>query len=311
MSAAPKVLIVRFSAIGDTLMDTWAVSSLRRNCPEATIHWLVESRCAPVLDTGRLLDRRIEVPRKGADGQKSKGTMLKQLRLYASLRSEDYDVGVDLQGHSKTVIALRLAAPRRRFLARAKDTLAGWMGPVAPHKGTHHVEIAAEVLERATGIALTVDERPILPPAPACERDLALIAVSAGRPERALNQAAITAVARSLVSGGMRVELIGGPNDSAPSDSGGAENRVGKMSLAETLARVAQSSLLVAGDTGAGHMAAAYGTPVVSVFGPAPSALTRPWTDRLERIEGGERTDSVDGATILAACDRLRERCGF
>ncbi|RYG86643.1 hypothetical protein EON77_03430, partial [bacterium] len=185
---------MRFSAIGDTIMDTWAVSSLRRERPETTIHWLVESRCASVLDTTRLLDRRIEVPRKGADGRKARGMMLRQMRLYASLRSERYDVGVDLQGHSKTAIALRLAAPRARYLARAKDSLAARAGRVLPHTAEHHTPIAAEVLGQATGTTLSVEGSPIMPPAPPREPGLALIAVSAGRAERALAPAAITEV---------------------------------------------------------------------------------------------------------------------
>lgn len=291
-------------------MAAWAVSALRREAPDAAITWLVEERCAPTIEMGRLVDRRVELPRKAGDGRKRRGTGLAQLRIAASLAREGFDVGVDLQGHAKTALALRLARPRRRFLARARDSFAARMGTVLPILRTHEVEVAADALARATGLpgVAELDRLPIMPDAPAGERGLALVAVSAGQPEKALGAGAITETARGLASRGMRVELIGGPMDSAPDDLGGAEDRVGRMSLAETMARISGADLVVAGDTGAGHIAAAYGTPVVSVFGPNPSARYRPYTSLGEVIEGGERADLVGSEAILAACDRLRVR---
>ncbi len=311
-----RVLVVRTSAIGDCVMATWAVSALRREAPGARIVWLVEGRCAPVIEVGRLVDARVELPRKGADGRKRRGTLLAQLRMCAGLARERFDVGVDLQGHAKTALALRLARPRVRALARARDALAARMGEVLPPLRTHEAEFSADALARATGLGgvARLDERPIMPDSgPGGERGLATIAVSAGRAERALAAEAVAEVARGLVARGMRVELLGGPRDRAPeglagSAGGAILDRVGRLTLRETMGRIAASEILVAGDTGAGHIAAAYGTPVVSVFGPSPSAKTRPWTSRLELLEGGARSDSVGGEAILGACDRLLAR---
>ncbi|RYG34251.1 hypothetical protein EON81_16025, partial [bacterium] len=55
---------------------------------------------------------------------------------------------------------------------------------------------------------------------------------------------------------------------------------VGKLPLRETLALVQASRLHVASDTGTGHMAAAVGTPVISVFGPTDPAVFRPYAKR-------------------------------
>lgn len=44
----------------------------------------------------------------------------------------------------------------------------------------------------------------------------------------------------------------------------------GRMGLAEFAAQVAAASVVVSADTGAAHLASAYGTPSVIIFGPAP-----------------------------------------
>jgi ADP-heptose:LPS heptosyltransferase len=65
---------------------------------------------------------------------------------------------------------------------------------------------------------------------------------------------------------------VAGPGRPDVHDLGGATDLAG---LAETLAR---ASVVVTGNTGPGHLAAAVGTPVVSLFAPTVSAARwRPW----------------------------------
>jgi ADP-heptose:LPS heptosyltransferase len=58
----------------------------------------------------------------------------------------------------------------------------------------------------------------------------------------------------------------------------GAEDRGGKTSYRELAALLANASCLVAGNTGPAHLAAAVGTPVVSLFAPVvPVERWAPW----------------------------------
>ncbi len=60
-----------------------------------------------------------------------------------------------------------------------------------------------------------------------------------------------------------------------------AANWAGKTSLVELLELFRQGELLISNDSGAQHMAAAVGLPVVSIFGPTTLGLGyRPWTER-------------------------------
>ena len=55
-----------------------------------------------------------------------------------------------------------------------------------------------------------------------------------------------------------------------------ALNLVGRDRPGILTAMLAEMDVLVCGDTGVGHLAAALGTPVIALFGPTDPALTAP-----------------------------------
>jgi ADP-heptose:LPS heptosyltransferase len=56
----------------------------------------------------------------------------------------------------------------------------------------------------------------------------------------------------------------------------GVRSAAGLLGLDELAALVAAAGLVVCGDTGVAHLATAYGTPSVVLFGPTPPALWGP-----------------------------------
>lgn len=113
--AAPRILIVRLSALGDTLMSTPVVQSLRENFPNAFIGWVVESRCAPVVEGNPYIDR-VHCWDKSLRG------LFKILR---EIRSEGYEFAFDLQGLLKSAIIPWLALIPFRFgFANARENAA-------------------------------------------------------------------------------------------------------------------------------------------------------------------------------------------
>lgn len=82
-------------------------------------------------------------------------------------------------------------------------------------------------------------------------------------------------LARAVRADGRRVVLTGGESDrrrahavAAAAGLGPDAVLAGRLDLLDLAALVARARLLVSGDTGAGHLASAYGTPSVLVFGP-------------------------------------------
>ncbi|WP_375423927.1 glycosyltransferase family 9 protein [uncultured Friedmanniella sp.] len=133
-------------------------------------------------------------------------------------------------------------------------------------------------------------------------------------------------VARALAVRGERLVVTGGAADreraaavAAAAGLPGEAVLAGRLGLGSFAALVADAALVVTADTGAGHLASAYGRPSVVIFGPAPpeqwgpppgphAALTH-----AELRRGDAFTDVPDPALlavnpeeVLAAADRVR-----
>lgn len=313
--SSPRFLVVRFSAIGDCVMAAWAASSIRRRYPDAFLCWAVEARCAAVIDREKLASRVWEMPRDRWKKQRwSPKTWQEQVSFYAKLRKLRFDFGVDFQGHSKTALCLRLANPTRRLAARATDAIAARLNPVFGEKPkeTHTVEWNQQVLQ-----AFGDFELPRLPFMPHREdtfaavrahvyssRPLATISVSAGQPDKAYCPKKWRSVADALLQEGFQVAYLGGPTDQRI-EHPGTIDLVGKLTLAQSLAAIQCSDLHLAGDTGSGHMAAACGIPVISIFGPTNPTVYRPFTENGLVLREGRETCNVTPERVIRAVHEL------
>ena len=85
---------------------------------------------------------------------------------------------------------------------------------------------------------------------------------------------------------GARIAILGGPGERALGDAvaagmrGPARNLCGRTTTAELVGVLSRLSLLVTGDSGPMHVAAALGVPVVAVFGPTDWRETAPLGSR-------------------------------
>lgn len=169
-------------------------------------------------------------------------------------------------------------------------------------EGLHEVEAALD-LARATGAELPPGDagrlavrRPLpgvthLLPAPAphpaesplpgagtAPRPYVVVHPWASVPARATTPEHAAAVSTALLDAGWDVVLTGGPGDHAiaptPTDRTGrsAHDLTGRTTLAELAAVLAGAACVVVGNSGPAHLAAAVGTPVVSLFSPVVPA---------------------------------------
>lgn len=98
-------------------------------------------------------------------------------------------------------------------------------------------------------------------------------------------------LAAHLVTTGNRVTLTGGPAETAlchrivetvkrsRPDAAAPANTAGQLGLPDLANRVGRAKLLVSGDTGVAHLATAYRTPSVLLFGPTPPHRWGPCAD--------------------------------
>ena len=307
--SAPRFLIVRFSAIGDCVMAAWAATAIRNRHPDAFICWAVEERCAPVIENQRLVDLVVEIPRQRWRGRGPSIQVLKeQIAICNGLRKLKFDFGFDLQGHLKTALCLKFAFPKQRVAARATDAFTRTLNPVPAEMppDAHWIEWHIKVM-RFLG-DFQVPTRPIMPAVPNLDPRLVTISTSAGHPSKVYPVEKWQTVAKGLQEDGYRIAFLGGPGDPIVALPG-SEDWVGKLSLRDSMSMVGASKLHLAGDTGTGHMAAAYNVPVVSVFGHMDPANFRPYTENGIVLRKGQEASNVEPEDVLKGARELMARC--
>ena len=100
--------------------------------------------------------------------------------------------------------------------------------------------------------------------------------------------------------------FIGGPGDDLAAFR--EWRTVAGAPLSEIKSLVAGAALFVGNDSGPAHMAAAFGIPVVVIFGPSDPVVWAPWRTQSEVFAGRDGIVSVDVRQVLEALERLRVR---
>jgi lipopolysaccharide heptosyltransferase I len=292
-----KVLIVRLGALGDVVHAIPVAAALRRSFPDARIDWLVSAKHGEILDLVPVIDRRVALnDRRDADGG------VPMWRAIDDLRRVRYDVVLDLQGLLKSALLARLTGASRiigfspayaresiasRFYTEAYDPGGG--GLYDSRETRHVVEINLGLLGRL-GVAPTPPEFPLAPvdsPASrwAAERTngrYALINPGAAWPNKRWPPERFAAVSSELrARHGVRSVVLWGPGEEPLAEevsaaSAGAALVSPKTTIADVVALARGAAVMVSGDTGPTHIAAAVGTPLVGIFGPTRPARNGP-----------------------------------
>jgi heptosyltransferase-3 len=167
---------------------------------------------------------------------------------------------------------------------RMADGAADDGGPEGDHEVTSARSLAAAAgHDLAPGDDGRLRLRGSLPGPPAGLPDAAYVVVhpSASVPARSLEATHARAIVAALVADGWPVVVTGGPGDrdaAACAASAGATDLAGRTDLAELASVLRGAEAVVVGNTGPAHLAAAVGTPVVSLFAPVvPAARWHPW----------------------------------
>lgn len=310
--ASLKFLVVRFSAIGDCVMSVPVAASIRRADPSAEIVWVAEERCFPVIDSQTLVSRRVAYPRERFKQTRWSPTgWREQLAFFARLREAHFDIGIDLQGHAKTAVCLRLASPKKRLAARAIDPLAKLLNPVFPgddsevHTVDWNLRALANLGEFPTETRWIM---PKLPPSPvATNRPVVAITVGAGHPTKRYPAENWASVAEALQREDFQVVFLGGPGETAPCVSG-AINLVDQLPLEKTMAVIAGASVHLGADTGGGHIAAAYGVPTVTVFGPKSPAQFAPYQAKRVVLRRSDHPEDVTVSEVIQGALAIARR---
>jgi lipopolysaccharide heptosyltransferase I len=312
---SPSFLLVRLGSLGDVIHAIPAAAALRRRYPDARIDWLIDPRYIPVLELVEGLDDAIAIDPRGG--------LAALLGAIRRLRRVKYDAVLDLQGLLKSAVLARLAGARRVIgLPREhlREPQARLFYSETPDPGRDpHVVRKNLMLTGALGV---VDLRVAFPLR--LPRTAAGDAVAAGfGPEgyAVINPGAawpnkrwppqrfgeVAARVRERI--GVRSLVLWGPGEEDIASlvvgaSRGAADLAPKTGIVDLFVIARAAKLMVSGDTGPLHIAAAAGTPVVALFGPTFTERNGPW----------DRADLTISRASRCSCHyermcRLRQPC--
>jgi heptosyltransferase-1 len=313
-----RFLIVRLGALGDVVHAIPVAAALRRAFPASRIDWLVGSRHREILDLVPVVDRRLAVKDRDSGAG---GSLLAAVR---ELRRTRYDVAFDLQGLVKSALLARASGAQRVVgfsrsylrepLARLFYTDAcdpGGRGMYDPASTVHIVQTNLSLLH-AVGLTTLAAEFPIERPSTAVAREVgarlgaryAVVNPGAAWPNKRWPAASFAGLARDLRARHGLLSLVSwGPGEEplaqdVAAQSAGAAVAAPRTSIADLVGILSGAAVMVAGDTGPMHIAAALGTPVVGIFGPTRPARNGPWG----------RDDVTVSRAEVCRCHHLR-RC--
>ncbi|GAC1356364.1 MAG: lipopolysaccharide heptosyltransferase I [Acidobacteriaceae bacterium] len=296
---AVRVLVVRVGAMGDVLHALPGVTALRRARPEWEIGWVVDARWAGLLRSGEgspVVDAvHVAATREWSARPVSVRTLAQIRDLRGELQSVAYDVCVDMQGTIRSAVIGRMAAAKVfAGFDDPREAPARWMyGRRLRRRGEHVVEQGCALLGEAAGVRLEAGRVELPVDAEAelwCDAMLGgldrfcFLAPTAGWGAKVWPAERYGALAKEMARAGygVVVNAVGREDATARAvveASGGAAHAV-PSTVAEMTAMLRRASVVIAGDTGPLHLAAALERPVVGLFGPTDPARNGPFRTR-------------------------------
>ncbi|MBF6327796.1 glycosyltransferase family 9 protein [Nocardia transvalensis] len=295
-------LALRALGLGDFLTAVPALRALRAAHPDHRLVLAAPEWLRPIVELSGAVDDLHPTPGLGAlhwDGPPPR-------------------LAVNLHGRGPTSIADLLRLRPERLITYRHRRYPRIPGPEWPFNA-HEVVRWCRLLETA-GIRTTPSDLAIEAPPQTRNEGAVIVHPGAGTAACRWPAERFASVAAHLHRGGHRVLVTGSGSERSlarhvaeyaglPAEAVTA----GHYTLREVAATVAGAALVVCGDTGIGHLATAFGTPSVLVFGPNPPAWWGPPPDRpahrvlWARRLGDPFADTADPGLLLITPEQVIE----
>ncbi len=293
-----RILLIQLSAIGDTILAIPTIRAIRYRFPTAHLTMVASSINLQYLEGCPYIDQHI--PFRLEEQIKSP---LKLIRFIMALRRQRFDWAIDFEHWPRlsTLVAYGSGAPRRIGFRSANQHRHYLFTDVVAHvPGQHEVvnflriarllgcpieETALEVWlgsEDRDWVRGFFSDRHIDP-----DRMVVVIHPEAGRrgePRRRLPHDRFVSVAEALMARyNAQIILTGAPSEVELSQQIAAQTRLpcvqaaGETQINHLAALFSNADLVICGNCGPMHLAAAAGTPVVALHGPTNPLQWGPW----------------------------------
>lgn len=262
-----KFLIIRFSSIGDIVLTSPVVRCLKKQFPEAEIHFLTKSRNAELVEANPYIDKIHLFNSSISD-------------TINELKQENYDYIIDLHNNLRSMrvkIGLKTKSYSVNKLNVRKWLFTKFKINILPN--THIVDRNMETLQKfnvvndGQGLDHFISEKDIFPleQLPEIARNGYIALVIAGT--RVTKRMPAEKYKRLISESRLPFILLGGKTERAIADhilewgNGNVIDFTGKLPINQSASLVKNARLVISNDTGLMHIAAAYHKKILSVWG--------------------------------------------
>ncbi|AOH47158.1 heptosyltransferase [Selenomonas sp. oral taxon 920] len=300
MSEYRNILVINLMHLGDLMLVTPVLRTLRHNYPAARITLLADRILADIVQENAHIDECLLIDKKGRDR-----SFLGIMRFARRLRERKYDLVVNLHRNERSS-ALAALSGGKRIVGYTKPGFSLLFDHVSPdqHMVMHEVHSHYAAL-RAAGIIGEIDDAGLemwLPPA--AEAEAARLWAAHFAPEDkviALNIGAswrtkrwedgyFAQVADTYLARGYHLAVMGGPTDVEMVAACRAQMRekdhphlhifTGQVSLGVLAGLLRRCILFITTDSGPMHVGVAMNVPVLCMFGASPIPGFYPYDEK-------------------------------
>ena len=285
-----NILVINLMHIGDLMLVTPVLRTLRANYPEARLTLLADKKLADLVAYNPYLDECLFIDKKGRDNHP-----LAFLKFILRVRRKRFDLVINLHRNERAS-AIAAFSGAKRIVGYAKPGFSLFFDKVLPNKKAvmHQIHSHFEVLTKAAGVTKIEDGGLEMTLPPGAEEEAArlwrvhflpadrVIAFNIGaswETKRWLDSY-FAECADAFIRRGYKIAFFGGPMDTALVDacvaqmtersSGAVVVFTGQVSLGVLAALLRRCVLFLTTDSGPMHVGVAMGVPIVTMFGASP-----------------------------------------
>jgi ADP-heptose:LPS heptosyltransferase len=312
-SSPSKIVVSEIGHIGDAMFSTPVYSIIKKNFPNSEIWALVNSCAEELLEDNPNISRIITynhfrlARHRGSILKKISENISEAIKIIKIFRNNKFDLGIDLR-HFYPMTILLMSFGRIKYIAgfgnRGFSFLLDKQFDLTPdfHEVEHKVQALGQLglmipPKDEIKLELYFDDKTILKVRTllSCvsvtfHKPIAVIHPGTGQPSRLWSEQNWAKVADFLIKQDIQLIFAGGKSENdmickIMNIIGGNSkcwNLCAKLSLKEFAALAKAADFLIGLESASSHIAAAVGTPVVSIYsGTTKTSQWRPWGEKV------------------------------
>ena len=265
-----KILIIRFSSIGDIVITSPVIRCVRKKFPDASVHFLTKKEYSSIVSGNPYLNE-VRILKENLS------------ETITEVKNENYDLVIDLHKNIRTQ-AIRIFSGAK-WISFDKLNIEKWLltnFKINQLPKKHLVDryfdglkqIGVENDGEGLDYFLNEEDARIVTNFEFTQQNFITWAIGAKHKTKQFPAEKIAAVLSRPELKGKTVVLVGGREDSEKAkeitdfvQSNDLYDMTGKLTIGQSAAMIQKSSLLITNDTGMMHIAAALKKPIISIWG--------------------------------------------